>query len=65
MKLYAVEQKESGKNAGYYWAANESDAVNQHRLQTHEGVALTASPVWANNSNKAYRGYVVKEDNED
>lgn len=59
MRLYAVEFKNLGANAGYYWADNENDAINQHRLQTHEAATLEAYPVWANNRDKAYRGYVV------
>lgn len=64
MRLYAVERKDNGVNAGYYWAENENDAINQHRLQTHESMTLAAYAVWANNKDKTCRGYVVKEDNE-
>ena len=62
MRLYAVEFKNIGANAGYYWAENERDAINQHRLQTHASADLIAYSVWANNSDKSYRGYVVKEE---
>lgn len=64
MRLYAVERKDNGKNVGYYWADNGNDAINQHRLQTHEDTILEAYQVWANNSDKSCRGYVVMEDNE-
>lgn len=61
MRLYAVEYKNIGTNAGYYWAENANDAINQHRMQRHTVNELEAYAVWANNSNKAYRGYVVEE----
>ena len=62
MRLYAVEQKHTFANVGYYWAKNENDAINEHRKQTGTDAELIASAVWANNRDKAYRGYVVKED---
>lgn len=59
MKLYAVEYKDTGTNAGYYWAEDENDAISEHRKQIGTDAELVASAIWANNSNKAYRGYVV------
>lgn len=60
MRLYAVEQKYTFANAGYYWAENENDAINEHRKQTGTDAGLVASAIWANNSDKKYRGYVVE-----
>lgn len=60
MRLYAVEQKYTFANVGYYWAENENDAINEHRKQTGTDAELMASAVWANNRDKAYRGYVVQ-----
>ena len=60
MRLYAVEYVATLKNASYYWAENENDAINQHRMQTGTDLDLVASAVWANNKDKAYRGYVVQ-----
>lgn len=62
MRLYAVENKYTMSSVGYYWAENENEAINEHRKQTGTDQELIASAVWANNSDKAYRGYVVKED---
>lgn len=62
MRLYAVEQKYTFANAGYYWAENENDAINEHRKQTGTDAELIASAVWANNRDKAYRGYVVESE---
>lgn len=59
MRLYAVEYKNIMASAGYYWAENENEAINEHRRQTGTDKELLANAVWANNGNKAYRGYVV------
>ena len=65
MRLYAVEQKYTFANAGYYWAENENEAINEHRRQTGTDAELIASAVWANNKDMAYRGYITKEERED
>lgn len=60
MRLYAVEYRNICASAGYYWAENENDAINEHRRQTGTDANLVASAIWANNSDKKYRGYVVE-----
>ena len=60
MRLYAVEYIAAVQSPMYYWAENENDAINEHRKQTGTDAELMASAVWANNRDKAYRGYVVK-----
>ena len=62
MRLYAVENRDTMASVGYYWAENENGAINEHRSQTGTDEELGASAVWANNSDKAYRGYVVEEE---
>jgi len=62
MTLYAIENKYTMSSIGYYWANNEAEAINEHRRQTGTDEELTASAVWANNRDKAYRGYVVNND---
>ena len=62
MRLYAVEYATTVQSPMYYWAENENDAINQHRKQISTDAELVASAVWANNKDKAYRGYVVKEE---
>lgn len=59
MRLYMVERASTVSSPMFYWAENEDDAINEHRRQTGTDVELIASAVWANNRNKAYRGYVV------
>lgn len=61
MRLYQVEEVGLYHNDYFYWAENENDAIDQHRKQTGTGAELIASAVWANNKDKAYRGYVVEE----
>lgn len=61
MRLYAVEYVATAQSPMHYWAENENDAINKHRMQTGTDAELVASAVWANNKDIAYRGYVVKE----
>ena len=62
MRLYEVEYVATVQSPMFYWAENENDAINQHRKQIGTDAELIANAVWANNNDKAYRGYVVKED---
>ena len=62
MRLYAVEYASDVRTPMYYWANNGEDAIDKHRRQTGTDALLIARAVWANNSDKEYRGYVVKED---
>lgn len=59
MRLYMVERASTASTPMFYWAENENDAINEHRKQTGTDAELMASAVWANNRDKAYRGYVV------
>lgn len=66
MKLYMVERVFGDHETHFYWADNEGDALEQH--EKLRGVDDTddwvATPVWADNDDKRYRGYVVKENHE-
>lgn len=59
MRLYMVERASTASTPMFYWAENEEQAIDEHRKQTGTGDKLIASAVWANNRDKAYRGYVV------
>lgn len=59
MRLYLVEYVATTQAPCHYWAENEQDAINEHRKQTGTDAELVASAVWANNNDKAHRGYVV------
>ena len=63
MRLYAVEAVDyPAEPTLYYWAENEGDALDQHEEQGADPEReWVASPVWANNVNLKYRGYVVEE----
>lgn len=61
MRLYMVEPAEHMGSPMFYWAENEEQAIDGHRKQTGTGDKLMASAVWANNRDKAYRGYVVQD----
>lgn len=60
MRLYQVEEVEAYNNNYFYWAENEGDALDQHERQGADPEReWTASAVFANNQDPAYRGYVV------
>lgn len=60
MKLYLVEEVGVYSDNYFYWAENEGDALDQHEAQGADpDLEWVASPVWANNKDARYRGYVV------
>lgn len=61
MKLYMVEDVASVDSPIYYWAENEGDALGQHEAQGYnQELEWVASPVWANNKDLKYRGFVTQ-----
>ena len=70
MKLYMVEDVDNPNAVFFYWAENEGEALDEHEAQVNQPdtVNWAASPVWANNSNSKYRGFVInnqEDKNED
>lgn len=63
MRLYAIKNTDTNEIVGHYWAEDGSMAVMEHRRYTLDEAPLKPDIVWANNENKAYRGYVIMEDN--
>lgn len=62
MRLYAVEEVGLYSNRYFYWAKDEGDALDQHEAQgANPDFEWVASPVWANNKDARYRGYVVQD----
>lgn len=62
MRLYLVEEVGLYNNDYFYWAENEGDALDEHEKQGADPEReWVASPVFANNADKRYRGYVVQE----
>lgn len=62
MRLYMVEEMDNA-NLGvfFYWAENEGDALDRHETQVlNPDVEWVASPVFANNLDARYRGFVVQ-----
>ena len=59
MRLYMLEKINSYENIYFYWAENEGDALDKHEKMTGESEDWVASAVFADNMEKAYRGYVV------
>lgn len=62
MRLYLVEEVGLYNNDYFYWAKDEGDALDQHEKQGADPEReWVASPVFANNADLKYRGYVVQD----